>query len=55
MKSYKGTEEDKTLSLLQVWASFKSAQEREWWVKSLPLDQRALVRKALKSNTNKLF
>ena len=55
MKTYKGTEEDKTQALMRVWNMFSSAQEREWWVKSLPLDQRALVRKALDKSPNKLF
>jgi len=55
MKSYKGTDEDKTQALLTVWSSFKTQREKEWWVKSLPLDQRALIRKALENNPNKLF
>ena len=55
MKSYTGTEEDKTKSLVRIWNSFSSPQEREWWVKSLPLDQRALVRKVLDKSPNKLF
>jgi hypothetical protein len=55
MKTYKATEEDKTQALIKVWNSFQSPQEREWWVKSLPLDQRALVRRALDLLPNKLF
>jgi hypothetical protein len=55
MKTYKGTEEEKTESLFRVWNSFSSPQEREWWVKSLPLDQRSLIRKALDKSPNKLF
>lgn len=55
MKSYKGTEEDKTQALMKVWNSFPSPREREWWVKSLPIDQRALIRKALELSPNKLF
>lgn len=55
MKTYKGTEEDKTQALIKVWNSFPSPREREWWVKSLPLDQRSLIRKALDKSPNKLF
>jgi ABC-type phosphate/phosphonate transport system substrate-binding protein len=55
MKTYKGTEEDKTQALIKVWNSFPSPREREWWVKSLPLDQRALIRQALNKLPNKLF
>jgi hypothetical protein len=55
MKSYKQTDEDKTQALLKVWNSFTSPREREWWVKSLPLDQRALIRKELNNSPNKLF
>jgi hypothetical protein len=55
MKSYKGTEEDKTQALMKVWNSFPSPRERDWWVKSLPLDQKALVRKELGKASNKLF
>ena len=55
MKTYKGTQEDKTQALIRVWNMFTTPQEREWWVKSLPLDQRALVRKALEQSPTKLF
>ena len=55
MKTYKGTAEDKTQALMKVWNMFTTPQEREWWVKSLPLDQRSLLRKALSNQPNKLF
>ena len=55
MKSYKCTDEVKTQALIQLWSSFTNRQERDWWFKSLPLDQRALLRKALDNSPNKLF
>ena len=55
MKTYKGTEEDKTQALVKVWNLLSSPQEREWWVKSLPLDQRSLIRQHLSKLPNKLF
>lgn len=55
MKTYKGTEEDKTQALVKVWNLLSSPQEREWWVKSLPLDQRSLIRNHLSKLPNKLF
>jgi hypothetical protein len=54
-KSYSQLDADKEISLLKIWSRFSSPQEREWWVKSLPLDQRALITKALANNPKKLF
>jgi hypothetical protein len=55
IQSYSQSDADKEISLLKVWARFSSPQEREWWVKSLPLDQKALLTKALSTNPKKLF
>jgi hypothetical protein len=48
-------EKEKTTKLMITYNKFNSQQEKDWWVSSLRLEDKALVRKALNKNTNKLF
>ena len=55
-KLYKQMEKElRTVKLMHTYNKFKSQQEKDWWVSSLRLEDKALVRKALNKNPNKLF
>ena len=44
----------KKFNLMQTYWSL-SMKERDWWFKSLPLEDRKLIREELDSNPQKLF
>jgi len=45
----------RTCNLMITYWKFQSQQERDWWVKSLRPEDKALVRKELSKEPNKLF
>ena len=46
--------QDKKIRLMQIYNSL-SKQKRDWWFKSLTIEDRAIVRKQLDGNPNNLF
>ncbi len=44
MKTYTLSTQAKTQALIQQWNSYSSDQERQWWYRSLPLDQKGLLK-----------
>ena len=41
--------------LLDTYHRIPTQEEKGWWLKSLSLEDRALVRQHLKGNSNRLF
>jgi hypothetical protein len=48
-------EKIRTYELMMTYHRLESPQDKERWVKSLKLEDRALVRKELSKTPNKLF
>ncbi len=48
-------DKERTDRLMKTYNKFKSQQEKDWWVSSLRIEDKSLVRKALDKNPNKLF
>jgi hypothetical protein len=45
----------KQLTLLLKWNEFQDLKKRDEWFRSLPLDQRAILKNALPKKSNQLF
>jgi hypothetical protein len=45
----------RTYHLMTIYWKFKTQQERDWWIKSLLPEDKALVRKELGKTPSKLF